>query len=114
MWLTSVSPTSSYPGFDLDRYARPTRAVHNGVHTFNHRLLQPALSLFASIFVALDDHLVVANKDRHGPWTLIPTLPQEDQRKLQAVGAGALDRGVQSVGQLLDVHAAPAGKRPGL
>jgi hypothetical protein len=35
-------------------------AVQNGVHPFDHRILQPALGLFASILVALDNHLVVA------------------------------------------------------
>ena len=64
--------------------------------------------------VALDDHLVVADENRHGPWTLVPTLPQQGQRQLQAVGAGPLNWCVETVGQPLDIRAAPAGKRSGI
>jgi hypothetical protein len=111
MGLTSFSPTSSYPGFDPYRYVYLVRAVQDCLHPFDHRLLQPALGLFALILAAMDDHLVVANKDRHSPRTLVSTLPQQGQRQLQAIGCGSLDRRVEAVGQLLDVRAASAGER---
>jgi hypothetical protein len=75
--LPSFSPTPGYPGLCLDRHTCPACALHNGIHTFNHCLLQPALGLFASILVALDDHLVVADKYRDGSGTLASALPQE-------------------------------------
>jgi hypothetical protein len=94
----TFSPTSGYPSPDLYRCVYFVRAVNNGVHTFDHRLLQPALGLFASILVALDYYLVVTNEYRHGSWTLVPTLPQESQRQLQALGSCSLNRGVEAVG----------------
>jgi hypothetical protein len=39
--LTSFSPTSGYSTLDLYWYVSLIHAVHNGVHTFDHRLLQP-------------------------------------------------------------------------
>jgi hypothetical protein len=73
-------------------------AVHNRVHAFDHRLLQPGLHTRRLLCVALDDYLVVADKNWHSTWTLVPALPQESQRQLQAVGCGALDRSVKAVG----------------
>jgi hypothetical protein len=108
MRLTSFSPTSVYPSLDLYRHLCLARAVYNGVHPVNHRLLQPALGLFSSILVALDDHLVVAHQDWHGSQKLASTLPQESQRKLQTIGSGTLNRSVEAVRQPLDVHAASA------
>src|SRR5215217_3141445 len=43
MRLTSFSPTSVYPSLNLHRYVYLVRAVQNGVHAFDHRLLQPGL-----------------------------------------------------------------------
>jgi hypothetical protein len=68
MKLTSFSPKSGYPNFDLYRYAYLTRAVHNGVHTLNHRLLQPNLCVRRLLCVALDDHFIVADENRDGSW----------------------------------------------
>jgi len=114
MRLTSFSPTSGYPSLDLYRYVYLIRTVYDGIHSFDHRLLQPALGLFALVLVALEDYLVVTDKHRHGSWTLVPALPQEGQRQLQAVSSSTLDRRVESVGQLLDVRAASASERPDL
>src|SRR5215208_1339992 len=91
-----------------------TCAVQNCVHPFNHRLLYPGLYIRCLLSVALDDYLVVAGEDRHGPRALAPTLPQQGQRQLQTIGSGTLDRSVEAVGQPLNVLAAPAGERPGL
>jgi hypothetical protein len=67
----------------------------------DHRLLQPALDLFASTLVALDDNLVVAYEYRHGSGTLGSALPQESQGKVQAINSRPLDWSVEAVGQLL-------------
>jgi hypothetical protein len=61
------------------------------------------------LYIAFDDHLVVTDEDRYCAGTFAPLLPQKHQRKLQTIGSGTLDRSVETVGQLLDVHAAPAG-----
>jgi hypothetical protein len=112
--LTSYSPTSGYRGFDPCRHDHFLFTVQNGVHPFGHRFLQPGHYVCCLLGVALDDHLVVAHEDRHGLRTLVPTLPQQGACQLQAVGSGSLDRGVEVVGQLLDIHAAPASKRSAL
>lgn len=39
--------------------------THNFRDVDDHRLLQPTLGLFASILVALDDHVVMADENRH-------------------------------------------------
>jgi hypothetical protein len=96
--LTSVSPTSGYPTLDFYRYMYLVRAVHDGIHPFDHRLLQPALGLFASILVALDNYFVVADENRHGLRTLVSSLPQQGQYEFQAVGCDSLDRRVEAVG----------------
>jgi hypothetical protein len=90
--LTSVSPTSGYPTIDLYRYVHFIHAVHDGIHPFDHRLLQPGLCVHRAFCIALDDYLVVADENRYGRWTLVPTLPQKRQCQLQAVGCGSLDR----------------------
>ena len=98
MRLTSFSPTSGYPGLNLHRYVYLIRAVQNGVHAFDHRPFQPSLCVRCPFYLALDSHLVVADKYRHGPWALIPTLPQQGQRQFQTIGSGSLDRRVKAVG----------------
>jgi hypothetical protein len=77
MWLAFISPTSGYPGLNLYRYVYFVRAVHNGVHPFDHRPFQPSLRVYCSFCVALDDHLIVTDKYRHGPWAFVSTCPQE-------------------------------------
>jgi hypothetical protein len=77
MRLTSFFPTSAYPSLDLYWYTYPIRAIHNGVHPFDHRFLQPGLCVRRLLCIALDHHLVVADEDQHGPWALVLTLPQE-------------------------------------
>src|SRR5215216_1219609 len=111
--LASFFPTSGYPSLDLYRYVYLVRAVQNCLHPFDHRLLQPSLCVCGLLCVALDNHLVVTDKDWHSTWALAPTLPQKRQCQLQAVCSGSLDGSVEAVGQPLDVHAAPAGRRPG-
>jgi hypothetical protein len=106
--LPSFSPTPGYPSCDLDRHEWLAGAVQNCLHPFDHRLLQPGLCGRRLLRVALDNHLVVTDEYRLGPWTLFPTLPQKCQRQLQAIGSGSLDRTVDTVGQLLDVFTAPA------
>src|SRR5215216_655800 len=113
MGLSSFSPTPSYPHLYLSRYIYLTRLVHDDVHPFDHRLLQPLLRLLGLVGVTLDDHLVVADEDRNSPRALASALPQEGYAQLQAVGSGSLDRCVETVGQLLDFRAAPAGKLSG-
>src|SRR5215203_7088468 len=112
--LPTVSPTHGYPSLDLDRHGCPTRAINDGVHPFDHHPLQPSLYVCRLLCFALDDHLIVADEDWHGPWTFVPTLPQQGQRQLQAVGSGSLDRCVEAVCQPLHVHPPPASERPGL
>jgi hypothetical protein len=114
MRLTSISPTSGYPGLDLYGYVYLVRTVQNCLYPFGHRLLQPGLCVRRLFCITLDDHLVVTNEYWHGPWTLVPTIPQQGQRQLQTIGSGTLDRSVEAVGQPLNVLAAPAGERPGL
>jgi hypothetical protein len=75
MRLTSFSPTPGYPGFDLYRNGCRACAIHNGVHPFDHGLLQPSLGYSRLFCVALDDHLIVTDKDGHGPRTLASALP---------------------------------------
>ena len=58
MGLTS-SPTPGYPGLDLYRYVSLIRAVHNGVHAVDHRLLQPDLYVRCPFRFALNDYLIV-------------------------------------------------------
>src|SRR5829696_369140 len=111
--LTS-SPPPGYPGLNRYRYVSLISAVHNGVHSIDHRFLQPGLHVCRLLCFAFNDHLIVAHENRHGVRTLVSTLPQEGQCQLQAVGSGALDRRVEAVGQPLDIHAAPSGERPGL
>src|SRR5215217_7230664 len=111
--LTSFSPTRRYPSLDLYRYVYLIRAVQNGIHPFDHRLLQPVLHVHRLLCITLDDHLVVADEYRHGPETLVPTLPQKRQCQLQAVGSRALDRSVEAVREPLDAHTTPACERPG-
>jgi hypothetical protein len=77
MRLTSFSPTSSDPGVDLYRHAGLLRAVQNCLHPFDHRPFYPGLYVCRLLYVALDEHLVVADENWHGPRTLAPTLPQE-------------------------------------
>src|SRR5918995_2104526 len=113
MSLASFSPTPGYPSLDLHRYGYLSRAVQDYVHPFDHRLLQPDLCGGCLLCVALNDHLVMADEDRHGSGTLASALPQQGQRQLQTVGSGTLDRGVEAVGYLSGVHAAPANKRSG-
>ena len=64
--LPSFSPTSSYSGFDLYRYL--VRAVCDGVHPFDHRLLQPDRYIFCLLCITLDDHFVVAHENRYSPY----------------------------------------------
>jgi hypothetical protein len=77
MGLTSLSQTSGYPGLGFYRCVYLVRVVQNCFHTFDHRLLQPDLYLRRPHCITLDDHLVVADENRYGTWTLVPTLPQE-------------------------------------
>jgi hypothetical protein len=77
MRLTLFSPTSGYPSLHVYRYVYLVCAVQNCCYTFEHRSLQPRLYVRRLLCVALDDHLVVADEYRHGPWALVPTLPQE-------------------------------------
>src|ERR671916_3167117 len=63
-WLTSFSPTSGYPSLDLDRHVYLVRAVHDGVHAFDHHLLQPGLRLHRLLCLALDDHSSYARGTR--------------------------------------------------
>src|SRR5215217_2929503 len=114
MGLSSFSPTPSYPHLYLSRYIYLTRLVHDDVHPFDHRLLQPLLRLLGLVGVTLDDHLVMADQDWHGSRALVPTLPQKRQCQLQAVGCGPLDWGVETVGQPVDAHAAPTTERTSL
>ena len=97
MRLTSFSPTSVYPSLDLDRHGYLARVAYNGVHPFGHRSSQPGLCVRRLLYVTFDDHLIVADENRYGPWTLARTLLQESQRQLQAVGCGSLDRRVEAV-----------------
>jgi hypothetical protein len=53
------SPTLGYPSLDPYRHVCLGCAVQNGIHAFDHRLLQPALGLFTSVLVTLDDYLIV-------------------------------------------------------
>jgi hypothetical protein len=76
MRLASFSPSSDYPSLHLDWYVYLVRVVHDGVHPFDHRFLQLSLCVRRLFYLARDDHLVVAHKDRHGSRTPIPTLPQ--------------------------------------
>jgi hypothetical protein len=69
-------------------------AVHDRVHSFDHRPFQPSLCGGCLLCVALDDHLVVADEDRPGLRTLVTALPQEGQGQLQAIGCGTLNRRV--------------------
>jgi Domain of unknown function (DUF2382) len=78
--LASFTPTSDYPSFDLYRYVYLVRAIHDGVHPLNHRLLQPGLYIRRLFCVTLDDHLVVADEHRHCARTLASSLPQQGQR----------------------------------
>jgi hypothetical protein len=91
--LASFTPTTGYPSVDLYQNGCIARAVHNGVHSFDHRLLQPRLCVRRLFCVALNNYLVVANKDWHNPRTLVPAFPQEGQRQLQAVGSGSFESG---------------------
>lgn len=104
--LTSLSPTSGYPTFDLYLYVSLDCAVQNCLQPSNHRLLQPSLCVCCLLCVALDANLVVVDEYQHSPLVLIPTLSQQSERKLQTVGSGALDWSIEAVGQPLDVHAA--------
>lgn|SRR5215216_1277584 len=63
--------------------------------------------------VALDEYPVVADEHWHSTWAQVPTLLQKCQRQLQAVNSGTLDRCVEAVGRLLNVHASPAGECAG-
>jgi len=66
MRLISFSPTPGYPSLNLHRYVYLVRAVQNCLHPFYHRSLEPVLSLFNLVCVYFDDHLVVADENRHG------------------------------------------------
>ena len=94
MGLTSISPTSGYPGLDLYGYVYLVRTVQNCLYPFGHRLLQPGLYVRRLLCITLDDHLVVADEDRPGLRTLVTALPQEGQGQLQAIGCGTLNRRV--------------------
>jgi hypothetical protein len=48
--------------------------VHDRIHAVLHVLDEPLLHFLRLIGVALDDYLVVAAYDRHGPWLLVPTF----------------------------------------
>ena len=72
--LPSFSPTSSYSGFDLYRYLVP--AVRDGVHPFDHRLLQPDLYVLCLLCITLDYHLIVSHEHWYGPWALASALPR--------------------------------------
>ena|SRR5215217_1607237 len=84
---------SSLSRCPFDRHSGPFGAgiFELSVHSIDHSFLEPYLSLLRLIGVALDDHLVVANENRHGPWMLASAFPQQHQRQLQAVGCGSLD-----------------------
>src|SRR3712207_6195750 len=88
-----------------------TNAVQGDVHPFNHRACQPSNCARRLICIALDDHLVVTDENRHGSWALAPTFPKKSQGQLQAIGSRSLNRRIGAVGQLLDVHAAPSSER---
>jgi hypothetical protein len=75
--LPPFSPTSSYSGFDLYLYLYLVPAVRDGVHPFDHRLLQPDLYVLCLLCITLDYHLILAHENRYGPWTLVPALPQQ-------------------------------------
>src|SRR5215203_4785175 len=110
MALSSFSPTPSYPHLYLSRYIYLTRLVHDDVHPFDHPLLQPLLRLLGLVGVTLDDHLIVPDKHRDGPGALAVLW----ERQLQTISCGTLDRGVEAIGQPVDVHSTSAGEGPGL
>jgi hypothetical protein len=74
--LAYFTPTSDYPSFDLYRYVYLVRAIHDGVHPLNHRLLQPGLYVRHLFCAALDDYLVMADEYRHSSGTLASVLLQ--------------------------------------
>jgi hypothetical protein len=41
----------------------------------------------------------VADEHQYGPGIIVPTLPQEGKRQLQAVGSGSLDGRIEAVGR---------------
>src|SRR5215208_2885300 len=114
MALSSFYPTPNYPHLYLSRYIYLTRLVHDDVHPFDHRLLQPLLRLLGLVGVTLDDHLIVADKHRDGPGALAPSLPKGGERQLQTIICSSLDRSVEAVCQPVDVHTTSAREGPGL
>src|SRR5215204_3326309 len=58
--LTSFSPTRRYPSLDLYRYVYLIRAVQNGIHPFDHRLLQPVLHVHRLLCITLGPQCLVA------------------------------------------------------
>jgi hypothetical protein len=75
MRLNSISPPSGYPSLNLYWYVYLTCAVRDGIHLFDHRLLQPSLYAGRLLCAALDDHLVAADEDQHSPPTFASSLP---------------------------------------
>jgi hypothetical protein len=79
IWLSPINPFPMADfGYDVLDYTNvlgglrsPACTLHNGIHTFNHYLLQPGLYLRRLLYVALD-HLVVADENRYVSRTLVP------------------------------------------
>jgi hypothetical protein len=81
--------------------ATPTSPVpfSNRLHPFDHRPFQPSPCVLRQFRNALNDYLIVCHNDRNSAGPVVPTLPQERKRQVQAVCCGSLDQGVESVGE---------------